>query len=208
MSPTRMKWTETISTVRSVLAAAALLAAGVATAAAQSPAADWLWAAQTGPNLVTLVWQAVPGAAEYQIYLGDPSAPGTFLPRPVSRMGANSRRANLTGMARVTNGIAGGGREQPCAPAGGIQSHNARDFLCAANTDQHGNRAATVRRKWSRGTVPGAPGTRSGVQFRRRLQHAMRAVPAEPHFRPRRLPASRTSTWSRRSSRPAECPPA
>jgi hypothetical protein len=104
MSTLRVRTRESMS-FRSVLAAACLLCAGVATAAAQSPAADWLWAAQTGPNLVTLTWQGVPGAAEYQIYVGDPSAPGTFLPRPVSRLGANSRRASLTSMARVTNGI-------------------------------------------------------------------------------------------------------
>ena len=89
--------------LRSLLAAAGMLA-GSTTAGAQQPPAGRLWAAQTGIDQVTLVWDSVPGTAEYRIYLGDPSAPGT-LTRPPARRLRGPRHTILNGVQQAANGI-------------------------------------------------------------------------------------------------------
>jgi hypothetical protein len=100
--------------LRSVLAAAGMLAGINAVGAQQAPAGR-LWAAQTGIDQVTLAWDSVPGTAEYRVYLGDPSAPGTLTRPPARRLRGHSRRTILTGVQRAANGItlvavdAGGG---------------------------------------------------------------------------------------------------
>ena len=89
--------------LRSMLAAAGMLA-GSTTTGAQQPSAGRLWAAQTGIDQVTLVWDSVPGTAEYRIYLGDPSAPGT-LTRPPTRRLRGPRRTILNGVQQAASGI-------------------------------------------------------------------------------------------------------
>ena len=91
--------------VPSVLASAACLLIGGAAARAQPVVEGRLWAAQTGVNQITLVWDSVPGTAQYRVYLGDPSAPGTLSGRPVSVLSGSSRRSSLTGVQRAANGI-------------------------------------------------------------------------------------------------------
>src|SRR5512139_3727950 len=91
--------------VPSVLASAACLLIGGAAARAQPVVEGRLWAAQTGVNEITLVWDSVPGTAQYRVYLGDPSAPGTLSGRPVSVLSGSSRRSSLTGVQRAANGI-------------------------------------------------------------------------------------------------------
>ena len=90
--------------LHSVLAAAGILA-GSDTARAQQPPAGRLWAAQTGIDQVTLVWDSVPGTAEYRIHLGDPNAPGTLTRPPARRFRGTSRRTILTGVQQAANGI-------------------------------------------------------------------------------------------------------
>jgi hypothetical protein len=100
--------------LRSALAAAGMLAGITAVGAQQAPAGR-LWAAQTGIDQVTLAWDSVPGTAEYRVYLGDPSAPGTLTRPPARRLRGHSRRTMLTGVQRAASGItlvavdAGGG---------------------------------------------------------------------------------------------------
>jgi len=91
--------------VSGVLAAAISVAALASQLAGQDPDTLRVWAAQTGPNQVSLSWDSVPGTAEYRIYLGDPDAPGTFTQRPVSTLSAGARGAVLTGIQRVAKGI-------------------------------------------------------------------------------------------------------
>jgi hypothetical protein len=85
------------------IAAALLLAVIAAPAAAQDE--FHLWAAQTGPDQVSVAWDSVPGTAEYRLYLGDPTAPGTFKRRPASVLSASGRSGILTGVQRVVSGI-------------------------------------------------------------------------------------------------------
>ncbi len=87
------------------LAAAVLVAAAASPLAAQDPGTYRLWAAQTGPNQVSLSWDSVPGTREYRIYLGDPGAPGTLTSRPVSTLSAGATSAILTGLPRIVKGI-------------------------------------------------------------------------------------------------------
>lgn len=97
--------------VAEALAAAILVAVLASPLAAQNPGALQnpgtfrLWAAQTGPNQVSLAWDSVPGAAEYRIHLGDPSVPGTLTQRPASVLSGSGRGAILTGIRRMANGI-------------------------------------------------------------------------------------------------------
>ena len=90
--------------LRSLLAAAGMLAGSTASGAQQPPAGR-LWAAQTGIDQVTLGWDSIPGTAEYRVYLGDPSAPSTFTRPPVRRLRGHSRRTMLTGVQRAASGI-------------------------------------------------------------------------------------------------------
>jgi hypothetical protein len=85
--------------------AAACLLDGATAAEAQQPTGGRLWAAQTGVNQVTLAWDPVPGTAEYRVFLGDPSAPGTLSKRPASVLSGSARTAILTGVQRAANGI-------------------------------------------------------------------------------------------------------
>ena len=87
------------------LAAAVLVLAAAWPLAAQDSVPYRLWAAQTGPNQVSLAWDSVPETAEYQIFLGDPDAPATFTGRPVTTLSGSARGAILTGMQRMTDGI-------------------------------------------------------------------------------------------------------
>lgn len=90
--------------LQSVLAAAGMLT-GSAAARAQQPATGRLWAAQTGIDQVTLAWDSIPGTAEYRVYLGDPTAPGTLTRPPARRLRGHTRRTMLTGVQRAANGI-------------------------------------------------------------------------------------------------------
>jgi len=91
--------------VMGVLAATILVAAQGSPLAAQDPDSLRVWAAQTGPNQVSLAWDSVPGTAEYRIYLGDPDLPATFTQRPVSTLSAGARGGILTGIQRLSKGI-------------------------------------------------------------------------------------------------------
>ncbi|HET6923569.1 MAG TPA: hypothetical protein VFI16_10525, partial [Anaeromyxobacteraceae bacterium] len=88
-----------------LLAAAILVAAQASPLAAQDPGTYRLWAAQTGPNQVSLAWDPVPGTSEYRIYLGDPTAPGALRGRPASARSGGARGAILTGLQRTRSGI-------------------------------------------------------------------------------------------------------
>ncbi len=79
----------------------AALAAGLLLPAAPLAAQTRLWAAQTGPDLVTLAWDSIPGAAAYQIYVGLPDAEH----RPATSLGGSGRQTVLFGMQRLTAGI-------------------------------------------------------------------------------------------------------
>ena len=86
----------------------ASIAAGAANRAGAQPAPPLrLWAAQTGPNLVTLTWEEIPGTVEYRIFAGDPDAPGTTpaARRPISTLSGSGRYARITGINRVAGGL-------------------------------------------------------------------------------------------------------
>lgn len=109
-TPSRFKWPPVTRRPHAwpasgVLAAAFLAAAVAAPLAAQETDTFRLWAAQTGPNQVSLAWDSVPGTAEYRIYLGDPDVPDTFTQRPASTLSAGAQGAILTGIQRVSKGV-------------------------------------------------------------------------------------------------------
>jgi len=86
----------------------ASIAAGAATrVGAQQAPPMRMWAAQTGPNQVTLAWEEIPGTVEYRIYAGDPDAPGTTpaARRPISTLSGSGRYAIITGINRVAGGL-------------------------------------------------------------------------------------------------------
>ncbi len=83
------------------LAAAALLAGRALPATAQS--APRLWAAQTGPDQVSLVWDSIPGTTEYRIYLGPVGKVDEH--RPDRRLSASARRTEIFGIQRVSQGM-------------------------------------------------------------------------------------------------------
>lgn len=85
------------------VAALALLAWPAAPVAGQE--ADRMWAAQTGPNQVTLAWDSVPGAYEYRIYAGAPETlTGNLRARPsLGWLSASGRSAIVSGMQRLSN---------------------------------------------------------------------------------------------------------
>jgi hypothetical protein len=85
----------------------ASIAAGAATrVGAQQEPPMRMWAAQTGPNLVTLSWEEVPGAVEYRIWAGDPDAATTpAARRPISTVSGSGRYARITGIGRVAGGL-------------------------------------------------------------------------------------------------------
>ncbi len=86
------------------LATIILVAAGARLRAQEQPAFR-LWAAQTGPDQVTLAWAEVPGAIEYRIHIGDPAtAASPATRRPISVLGGASRGAVLP-LRRVTAGL-------------------------------------------------------------------------------------------------------
>jgi len=93
--PAATGWRPRRDFVAEALAAAILVAVLASPLADQNPGALQkprtfrLWAAQTGPNQVSLAWNSVPGAAEYLIHLGDPSVPGTLTQRPASVLSAS-----------------------------------------------------------------------------------------------------------------------
>ncbi len=65
-----------------------------------------IFAAQTGPDQVTLAWDEVPGTMEYNIYLPDPNNPGPPAPgsRPTMSLSGSGRRAIVTGVRRMADG--------------------------------------------------------------------------------------------------------
>lgn len=87
-----------------LILAASLLAWLAVPLAGQS--SSRMWAAQTGPDEVTVVWDSIPGAVEYRIYLGAPTDSGEEFERPpASVLSASGRRAAFTGIQRLSNGI-------------------------------------------------------------------------------------------------------
>jgi len=98
-------WRLRRSVATGTLAGSIWAAAMVSPLTAQDPGPFRLWAAQTGRDQVSLAWEAVPGAAEYRIYLGDPGVPGTLAQRPASALSASGRSAILTGTQRLASGI-------------------------------------------------------------------------------------------------------
>jgi len=86
----------------------ASIAAGAATrVGAQQAPPMRMWAAQTGPNQVTLAWEEIPGTVEYRIWAGDPDAPATTpaARRPISTLSGSGRYAIITGINRVADGL-------------------------------------------------------------------------------------------------------
>ncbi len=65
-----------------------------------------IFAAQTGTDQVTLVWDKVPGTTEYRIYLPDPNNPGPPAPgsRPTMSLSGSSQRAIILGVGRIAAG--------------------------------------------------------------------------------------------------------
>ncbi len=73
-----------------------------------------LWAAQTGPDQVSLSWDSVPGALQYRIYLGAPGTVDEHL--PAARLGATARGTMIVGVQRFANGsylLATGTNDRP-----------------------------------------------------------------------------------------------
>ncbi len=63
---------------------------------AQEQAPVRLWAAQTGPDELSLSWEPIAGAVEYRIHLGDPAAATTpEARRPILTLSGSSRHAVL-----------------------------------------------------------------------------------------------------------------
>jgi hypothetical protein len=64
------------------------------------------FAAQTGPDQVTLAWDEVAGATEYRIYFGSPDTQGPPPPstRPNMTLSGRSRMAYVQGVQRLANG--------------------------------------------------------------------------------------------------------
>ncbi len=140
------------------LAAGAILAGPAARATAQS--APRLWAAQTGPDQVSLVWDSIPGTAEYRIYLGPLGKVDER--RPDRRLSASARRTEIFGIRNVAQGAyllaadAGGHALQrapfnPVTPALSASPLAAPDEVTAEATS-----AFEVTLSWT--PVPGATG--------------------------------------------------
>lgn len=66
-----------------------------------------LWAAQTGPDEVTLSWDAIPGTSEYLIYAAPvDSVTGNLRMRPaLRRLTATSHGSTIYGIRQLTGGI-------------------------------------------------------------------------------------------------------
>src|SRR5512140_1091146 len=83
-----------------------ILLASSAGVQAQEAAIGHLWAAQTGPDQVSLAWDPVPGAVEYRIHAGDPDAAATAAARrPISTLSGSGRGGVLTGLRRFAGGL-------------------------------------------------------------------------------------------------------
>lgn len=65
-----------------------------------------IFAAQTGPDQVTLAWDQVPGTTEYRIYLATPDMQGPPPPttRPTITVGGTSGQAFVQGVQRLAHG--------------------------------------------------------------------------------------------------------
>ncbi len=65
-----------------------------------------IFAAQTGPDQVTLAWDEVPGTTEYRIYLPAADKPGPPAPgsRPTMSFSGSGRLAIVTGVSRMASG--------------------------------------------------------------------------------------------------------
>ena len=65
-----------------------------------------IFAAQTGPDQVTLAWDEVPGTTEYRIYLPAADKPGPPAPgsRPTMSFSGSGQRAIVTGVSRMAGG--------------------------------------------------------------------------------------------------------
>ena len=79
--------------------AAALLAAGAPLWAQEQPPIR-LWAAQTGPDQLSLSWAPITGAVEYRIYAGDPAAASPEARRPISTLSGSGRHAVVSKFRR------------------------------------------------------------------------------------------------------------
>jgi len=108
-----MKMLAVTRRMKTILILSMLLLAVCGSLAAQSRTKDRvrkraprIFAAQTGPDQVTLAWDEVPGTTEYRIYLPNPNKPGPPAPgsRPYTSLSGSGRRAIITGVARMANG--------------------------------------------------------------------------------------------------------
>ena len=88
-----------------LLAAAALVILLAAPVTAQVPVR--LWAAQTGPNEVTVTWDSIPGTSDYLIYAApvDSVVGNLRMKPPLQRLSGRSRGATLYGIRRLSGGI-------------------------------------------------------------------------------------------------------
>ncbi len=147
-----------MSSIHSTVMAAVLVAAGALCAAAQAP--PRLWAAQTGPDQVTLAWDSVPGAAGYRIYVGAPGPLGVRPTPPVSSLGGSSRGSILFGINRLSGGIylvakAANGRtiqELPFNPV--ARATSSAPIQPPAEVSAEATSATEVKLTWT--PVPGA----------------------------------------------------
>ncbi len=103
---TTLKHLRTAVLAAAMLAIAGSLAAQAVTNGRVRKHSRRIFAAQTGPDQVTLAWDVVPGATEYRIYLPDPNRPGPPVPgaRPWSTLSGSGRRATVMGVQRLSAG--------------------------------------------------------------------------------------------------------
>src|SRR5512146_2914295 len=92
--------------VTAVLAVGGSLAAQGRTDGRLKKRSHRIFAAQTGPDQVTLAWDEVPGATEYRVYLPDPNQPGppTAGSRPYTTLSGSGRQTMVAGVRRMANG--------------------------------------------------------------------------------------------------------